>query len=427
MQGASISRKFPMPVRKTINTVEEVSASATKWSQRSLIGKIIEKDPLDLKKNKKDINISWRMYKKWEMETMGTNLFVFKFEKEGAAEEIMKQVPWTVMEYLMILQEYDSAKEVSEYDFTHQVFCVQFRNLKLEHLNDDMVDKMCSEIGKKMEDDPENERPKVGKLLKANVEVDITKPLRRGTWMLTAALQEIWVIYHYEKQPRKICPKCFVLQHDAEHCKEYEDRHRVLRMTTEQWNRYFEENKHLIECMEVSDEHGSNMDTNDSIGLGVGPVSSDDVEEDPRRLNRSRKNESDTYSALSKDCSSFPIPNSYENPLYQNQIPNQVIPQISMGGNVCHTKEIGGSQLDRVLCMDSTTGGEKNSGTSVCYSVSGVARIAASQILSFIRKLFHSSTSKSTDCAAVLMICKGNWFRKLFLVILLVLFNPTSL
>ncbi|XP_026416721.1 uncharacterized protein LOC113312183 [Papaver somniferum] len=241
IQGASISRKFPMPVRRTINTVEEVIAAATKWSN-SLIGKIIEKNTLDFKKIKKDISIQWRMYNKCEIKTMGTNLFVFKFEKEGAAEEIMKQAPWEDMEYLMILHDYDSAKDVSEYDFTHQIFCVQFRNLKLEHLDDDLIDKMCKEIGKKMEEDPEDARPKLSKLLKANVEVDITKPLRRGTWVLTANLEEKWVVYHYEKQPRKICPKCFVLQHDAERCEEYEDQHRVLTMTTEQWNGHYEKN-----------------------------------------------------------------------------------------------------------------------------------------------------------------------------------------
>ncbi|RZC63304.1 hypothetical protein C5167_025061 [Papaver somniferum] len=187
------------------------------------------------------------------------------------------------------------------------------RNLKLEYLDDDLVDKMCKEIGKKMEEDPEYARPKVVKLLKDNVEVDITKPLRRGTWVLKAALEEKWVIYHYEKQPRK--------------------------------------------------------------------VMTENVEDDPRMLKRSRKYESDSYSVLSNETSIVPsqIPISYENRLYQTQPRNQVIPQINMSGNICHTKETSDSHLDHGLSMDSTAGKEKNGGTSVCYTVSGVDQTAASQ------------------------------------------------
>ncbi|XP_026389050.1 uncharacterized protein LOC113283881 isoform X2 [Papaver somniferum] len=118
------------------------------------------------------------------------------------------------------------------------------------------------------------------------------------------------------------------------------------------------------------------------IVMGLGQVMTENVEDDPRMLKRSRKYESDSYSVLSNETSIVPsqIPISYENRLYQTQPRNQVIPQINMSGNICHTKETSDSHLDHGLSMDSTAGKEKNGGTSVCYTVSGVDQTAASQI-----------------------------------------------
>ncbi|RZC81556.1 hypothetical protein C5167_044154 [Papaver somniferum] len=110
-KSKTIGKKFSMPPRRTLNTVEEIKLAATNW--------------------------------------------------EGDAAEVLKEEPWNILGYLMILREYDSTRDITKYDFTHQVFCVQFQELKLEHLEDGMIDKMCGEIGKRMEVDPENAIPKV--------------------------------------------------------------------------------------------------------------------------------------------------------------------------------------------------------------------------------------------------------------------------
>ncbi|XP_026410606.1 uncharacterized protein LOC113305823 [Papaver somniferum] len=66
---------------------------------------------------------------------------------------------------------------------------------------------------------PEDGVPAEGEHVKACVQVDINFPLRRGVMAKTNAGSTRWINFFYEKQPHKICPNCYILNHNKDVCK----------------------------------------------------------------------------------------------------------------------------------------------------------------------------------------------------------------
>lgn len=74
---------------------------------------------------------------------------------------------------------------------------MQFKYLKLEHLNKVIIDESISFMGKKIFTKPENCRPRYGNTVKARIEMDLKKPLHRGGWWKTVTgEEEVWITYH---------------------------------------------------------------------------------------------------------------------------------------------------------------------------------------------------------------------------------------
>lgn len=120
--------------------------------------------------------------------------------------------------------------------FSSQIWRIQLRNLLMEHLNVQVIDDICNDIGKKVVVEPENCRPCGTKLITIWVEVDLKKPLKIGGWLYTARSNKIhWARYHFEKQPRKIWKECFVVDHVDSACEKIANQLKVAAYTPEEF------------------------------------------------------------------------------------------------------------------------------------------------------------------------------------------------
>ncbi|XP_026416853.1 uncharacterized protein LOC113312305 [Papaver somniferum] len=229
-------------------SAKEVDEAANKW-KNCLIGKIISKDDADFDGVQKDVNIIWRKYRRVEIHTMSRNMYVFKFKNEDEVEDVLKKVLWIMDFNMVVLQKYDASIQLKDYSLTHQVFSVLMSGLALEHLDRGIIDKMCSDIGRRIDEDSKPGFSIRGRMVNARIEVDLRKPLKRGVWLLTATKQRVWVKYHFEKQPKKICTHCFVLDHNEEECEEITWNLFIYRMTEKQFADFYAKNEHKIHEM----------------------------------------------------------------------------------------------------------------------------------------------------------------------------------
>lgn len=55
--------------------------------------------------------------------------------------------------------------------------------------------------------------------MKVCVRVNINNPMRRGVMVITASGMTKWIRFFYEKQPHKIFPNCYILNHCQGVCK----------------------------------------------------------------------------------------------------------------------------------------------------------------------------------------------------------------
>lgn len=203
--------------RNIVGSVKAIDEAPDEWSN-SLVGKIFAIDMVEVKEVHDEINLLWVRYKIKEIKVMGHNLYVFKLETGNDQKEILKKSPWAIMGYLLSLQKYNTEVPPENLRFTHQEFCLKFRNLQPEHLNVNVIDKCLASLGKKISTNPKNCNPKSGNTVQAQIKMDLTKPLRRGGWWRTAAGGVVWVKYHWQMQPHNLCDKCFVIDHSEENC-----------------------------------------------------------------------------------------------------------------------------------------------------------------------------------------------------------------
>ncbi|RZC80145.1 hypothetical protein C5167_042721 [Papaver somniferum] len=260
LQMASLSKRLQQSnlgvaqynlARGSLISEKEIDAAATRWKD-CLIGKIISPDDIEFDKVQKDFNIIWRRHKKVEINIMGRNMYVFKFKTDDDMTDVLKRFPWIIYEHLLVMKPYDNSIPLEE----------------------------------KIVNDGENGFTKRGRAVSAKTEVDLRQPLKRGNWLLTAAKQKVWIRYHFEKQPRQICTKCFTIDHDKEQCAERAWNIFIFVMTKSAFEAYYAKHAHLVENMQNSESNAAGNNTL-TLANGNGPESSNE-EDDPRKFKRSR-------------------------------------------------------------------------------------------------------------------------------------------
>ncbi|XP_026443868.1 uncharacterized protein LOC113344010 isoform X2 [Papaver somniferum] len=240
----------------------------------SLLGKIIFKNPLDHEDVKKEINNRWRSYRKYEIITKGTNLFLFRFQKEDAFNGVRMKT-WDIMGYLLSLIQYDPNISISEHKFEQHVWTVKLRNLGNIILNDRLTNEICKDIGIKVNSEGRRRQPRGSVTGTVYIEVKLTEPLGRGGWYITPTGKKKWVIYHFEMQPYEICKKCWVVDHEDTKCKRLAQEQKVEAMTEAEYAEWSqtEEGKKILAAY-ITIEDANIMDVGVEISKGTDNTSS---------------------------------------------------------------------------------------------------------------------------------------------------------
>ena len=92
---------------------------------------------------------AWRIVKEVKIESMGDNIFLFKF----ATEEEKKRVfmggggAWHFHRSLLVLYELEGIGDIKDQSFTHISFWVQVHNIPIMYMNMDAIQKLGEKIG----------------------------------------------------------------------------------------------------------------------------------------------------------------------------------------------------------------------------------------------------------------------------------------
>ncbi|KAL5742125.1 hypothetical protein ACOSP7_028857 [Xanthoceras sorbifolium] len=143
----------------------------------SLIGKIVGNREVNKDAFKATISSIWRMTKGMDIEILGGNLFVFRFNCELDRKRVLEGGPWTFDKQLIVLREATGMGRISEIDFSWSPFWIQLHNLPLVC--------MSKEVG-------------------LRVMVGLDKPLKRGLRVALGVGEELCSVLIYVLQDLRV-------------------------------------------------------------------------------------------------------------------------------------------------------------------------------------------------------------------------------
>lgn len=161
---------------------------------------------------------AWERYDGVQVSDVGFNMFLFTFNQEEEAQEVLRKTPWFVMNRLISLQKWDSHVAMKEIQFNKVQFWVQVQGLPVEFFNVRCAEKILAKVGEVIEIEDRFVDGKVFRpFIRARVELDISLPLSTRCWVPRRNLPRIWVSIRYERL-RDLCFQCGIIGHEQKGC-----------------------------------------------------------------------------------------------------------------------------------------------------------------------------------------------------------------
>lgn len=167
---------------------------------------------------------AWKTREGLEVETVGKNMFLFKFECKKDRKWVLKNGPWFFDKQLLILEEPTAKLRTTEVELKNVAFWVRFINLPMGYRNKRAAEKLGNDLGQFLEVDCDKDEQCWGNNMRMKVLLDISKPLRRGFMLKSDEISnECQVSIRYERLP-EFCFKCGWIEHVAKECEEEEEK-----------------------------------------------------------------------------------------------------------------------------------------------------------------------------------------------------------
>lgn len=186
--------------------------------EKCLIGKLLTSRVIALPAIKNVLSGAWKTRNKVSFETMGKNVFLFRFEDHLDKEWVFKNGPWLFDKYLIALEEPCVNNRISDMEFKEVAFWMRLINLPIGFRSRSVAEKIGNKIGKFLEMDTEKDEFSWGNSMRVNVQIDISKPLIRGFMLKSNGIKEdCWVTIRYERL-LDFCFNCGCIGHMAKEC-----------------------------------------------------------------------------------------------------------------------------------------------------------------------------------------------------------------
>ncbi|KAL5796050.1 hypothetical protein ACOSQ2_000870 [Xanthoceras sorbifolium] len=117
---------------------EGLKAEGIRRLSLSLIGKLVSNREVNREAFRNTIASIWRTKSEVEVESIGVNLFVFRFGCSWDRKRVLEGGPWSFDKNLLVLKETVGIGRISEIDFSLAPFWIQIYNLPLACINRNM-------------------------------------------------------------------------------------------------------------------------------------------------------------------------------------------------------------------------------------------------------------------------------------------------
>ncbi|KAF5465302.1 hypothetical protein F2P56_015322 [Juglans regia] len=156
----------------------------------------------------------WRPEGWIQFKDVGVNRMLVEFQYDRDKEKVLAGRPWSFDRALICLQEVDGEVPLKDIKFERELFWVQAHNMPLACMSKEIGLMLFSGMERVLAVETDDGGCGWGSILRAKVEVDITKPLIRGR-LLTVDRSQKWIPFKYERLP-SFCFECGSILHSKQ-------------------------------------------------------------------------------------------------------------------------------------------------------------------------------------------------------------------
>ncbi|KAH9751459.1 CCHC-type domain-containing protein [Citrus sinensis] len=157
----------------------KMKAQGEKIVAGCLIGKVIHTRGVSIEGLKAVMQRVWKTSREVKIESLGENIFMFKFGSEMDKRSILVGGPWHFDRALIVLKEPAGIGDVKKQDFSHASFWVQIHDVPIMCMHKEMANELGAVIGKVEEIETDAVGECFREFLRLRISVDITKPLKK--------------------------------------------------------------------------------------------------------------------------------------------------------------------------------------------------------------------------------------------------------
>lgn len=184
-----------------------------------LVGKLLTSRTIVPGIIKNTFSNEWRTNLNFSVDSLGRNVYLFKFDAKRDKEMVLKLGPWLFDNILLVLEDPKVNLRLSQLPFNKAAFWIRLIDIPLKFQNKFMAKKLGEAFGEFLKVDCYQDNFCWRENLRIKISVDISKPLRRGIWINLGTSQEsLWIQAKYERLP-EFCYDCGRIGHLVKECR----------------------------------------------------------------------------------------------------------------------------------------------------------------------------------------------------------------
>ena len=186
----------------------------------SLIGKFLTCKPFNKRAAQTTLRRAWGLDGSVQIVEVGSNLFQVKFHREFDMDRVLKGVPWSFDNQVLLLRRWQPGMTVANVKFDSMALWVQIWGAPFDMLSPKVAEEIGGHLGKVEEVERRKKLDVQSLFMRVKVAVPTSKPLRRGGFIGGSDGTSSWVTFKYERLPL-FCHFCGLMGHDLKHCAEH--------------------------------------------------------------------------------------------------------------------------------------------------------------------------------------------------------------
>ena len=165
----------------------------------SLMGKFLTCKPYNKVAAKNTLRRSWGLDEGMQILEVGPNLFQFKFQSEFDMIQILRGGPWSFDNQILMLQRWQKGTIVGNIKMENDSLWIQIWSAPFDMVSPQVAKEVGSRLGVVEEVEWKQRKDDFNYFMRVRVSLPISKPLRRGAFIVGSDGERTWVNFKYER------------------------------------------------------------------------------------------------------------------------------------------------------------------------------------------------------------------------------------